>query len=142
MNNKRVHFGNIFYLCCSLSILGFAPGAVAKEQLTADEIRALLPSNTLSGRTQKQRQVIVYHNPDGTMEGMSRGQGIHYDSGTWRVTDEGQYCRKWQRWRAKDEDCFLVYRIDDDSYQLKAIGDVYNGRARILPGDPNGLKRN
>ena len=142
MNNQRIQIGSILYWCCTLSVLVATTGAAAEEQLTADEIRALLPSNTLSGRNEKKREVNVYHAADGTMEGMRKGKGIHYDSGTWTITDEGQYCRQWERWRAKTRDCFLVYRIDSDSYRLKSVSDVYTGRARVLQGDPKGLKAN
>ena len=119
-----------------------AAGLAEKEIMTATEIKELLPSNTLSGRNEKQKEIHVYHDPSGAMEGMRRGKGMHYDSGTWTITDEGQYCRQWNRWREKALGCFHVYRLGDNRFRLESVTDQYESRVKVEEGDPKGLKVN
>ena len=119
-----------------------AAGLAEQEIMTVTEIKELLPSNTLSGRNEKQSEIHVYHDPTGAMEGMRRKKGMHFDSGTWTVTDEGQYCRQWNRWREKALGCFHVYRLGDNRFRLKSVTDLYESRVKVEEGDPKGLKVN
>ena len=91
MNNQREFVSTGFYFCFALAMLMLATGSAAEEKMTAAEMRELIPSNTLSGRNDKQVIVHVYHDPSGKMEGLTRRQGMHYDSGNWTITDEDQY---------------------------------------------------
>ena len=119
-----------------------AAGLAEQEIMTAIEIKELLPSNTLSGKNEKQSEIHVYHDPTGAMEGKRRKKGIHFDSGTWTITDEGQYCRQWERWREKALGCFYVYRLGDNRFRLESVTDLYESRVKVEEGDPQGLKVN
>jgi hypothetical protein len=140
MNNQREVVSTIFYFCFTLAMLIPAAGSAAQEKITAAEIRELIPSNTLSGRNEKRVMVHVYHDPTGTMEGMRRGQGMYFDSGNWTITDEDQYCRRWNRWRGKALVCFHVYRLDNNKYRLKSVTGQYDLRFKVREGNPEGLK--
>jgi hypothetical protein len=142
MNNQRKFVSTIFCFCFTLAMLIPAAGLAAQEKMTATEIRELLPSNTLSGRNEKQIEVHVYHDPTGTMEGVKKRKGIHFDSGNWTITDEGQYCRQWNRWREKALGCFHIYRLGDNKFRLKSVTDLYDSRVKVREGDPEGLKVN
>ena len=140
MNNQRKFVSTIFYFCFTLAMLIFAAGSAAQEKMTVAEIRELIPSNTLSGLNEKRIMVHVYHDPTGTMEGMTRRQGMHFDSGNWTITDEDQYCRRWNRWRGKALVCFHVYRLDNNKYRLKSVTGQYDLRFKVREGNPEGLK--
>ena len=121
-------------------MLIFAAGSAAQEKMTVAEIRELIPSNTLSGINEKRIMVHVYHDPTGTMEGMTRRQGTQLDSGNWTITNEDQYCRRWNRWRGKALVCFHVYRLDNNNYRLKSVTGQYDLRFKVREGNPEGLK--
>ena len=142
MNNQREVVSTIFYFCFTLAMLIPAAGSAAQEKMTAAEIRELIPSNTLSGRNEKRVMVHVYHDPTGTMEGMRRGQGMYFDSGNWTITDEDQYCRQWNQWRAKTLGCFHIYRLGNNKYRLESVTGQYDSRFKVREGDPEGLKVN
>jgi len=139
MNNQREFVSTIFYFCLALAALIPAAGSAAEEKMTATEIRELLPSNTLSGRNEKRIKAQVYHDPSGTMEGMTRRQGVNFYSGNWTITDEGQYC---QQWRAQTSGCFHIYRLGDNKFRLKSVTGMYESRFTVREGDPEGLKVN
>jgi hypothetical protein len=140
MNNQRKFVSTIFYFCFTLAMLIFAAGSAAQEKMTVAEIRELIPSNTLSGINERRIMVHVYHDPTGTMEGMTRRQGMHFDSGNWTITDEDQYCRRWNRWRGKALVCFHVYRLDNNKYRFKSVTGQYDLRFKVREGNPEGLK--
>jgi hypothetical protein len=142
MNNQREFVSTIFYFCLALATLIPAAGSAAEEKMSAAEIRELLPSNTLSGINEKRIRVQVYHDPSGTMEGMKRRQGVHFYSGNWTITDEGQYCQQWNGWRAKASGCFHIYRLGENKFRLKSVTDMYESRFTVREGDPEGLKVN
>ena len=35
-----------------------------------------------------------------------------------------------------------MYRLDENKYRIKAIGDLYDSRFKVLEGDPEHLKVN
>jgi len=140
MNNQCEFVSTIFYFCFTLAMLIPASGSAAQEKMSAAEIRELLPSNTLSGRNEKRIIVHVYHDPIGTMAGMTRRQGMHFDSGNWTITDEDQYCQQWNRWRAKALGCFHIYRLGNNKYRLKSVTGQYDSRFKVREGNPEGLK--
>ena len=142
MNNQREVVSTIFYFCFTLAMLIPAAGSAAQEKMNAAEIRELIPSNTLSGRNEKRVMVHVYHDPTGTMEGMRRGQGMYFDSGNWTITDEDQYCRQWNQWRAKTLGCFHIYRLGNNKYRLKSVTGQYDSRFKVREGNPEDLKVN
>jgi len=135
MKNQRVFASAIFYFCFTLTLLIPVTGSADQEKMTAAEMRALIPSNTLSGGS-----VHVYHDPSGAMEGMRRGQGMHFDSGTWTITDAGQYCRQWSRWGNKALDCFHIYRLDNNKLLLQSADDPYYSIVKFREGNPECIR--
>ena len=140
MNNQRKFVSTTFYFCFTLAMLIFAGESAAQEKMAASEIRELIPSNTLSGNNERRIRVHVYHDPTGKMEGMTRHQGMHFDSGNWTITDDDQYCRQWNRWRGKALVCFHVYRLDNNKYRLISVTGQYDLRFKVREGNPEGLK--
>jgi hypothetical protein len=140
MNNQREYVSVAFYFCFTLVMLIPAAGSAAQEKMTAAEIRELLPSNTLSGKSERQFMIHVYHDPTGTMEGKIKRKGIHFDFGKWTITEEDQYCRQWSRWRERALGCFHIYRLDNNKYRLKSVTGQYDSRFKVREGDPEGLK--
>ena len=114
--------------------------ALARDAMTAEDMRTVVTGNTLSGKSEKGYEVHVYHDTDGTMEGNSRKK--YYDSGTWKISDEGLYCRKWKKWRKAKLDCFQMYQIGSNIYRLKAIDQDYESLLKMREGDPEKLKQN
>lgn len=113
----------------------------ANDVVTANEMLELLPGNTMSGKNQRTREIHVYHESNGTIEGMIRN-GRFYDSGTWEITDNDQYCRKWKKWRDRARHCFRIYRLEPNNYLLKAINYPVDTKFEIREGDPEKLKVN
>jgi hypothetical protein len=140
MNNQRKFVSATFYFCFTLTMLTFAGGSAAQEKMTTSEIRELIPSNTLSGKNEKQILVHAYHDPTGKMEGMTRKQGMHFDSGSWTITDDDQYCRQWDRWRGKALVCFHVFRLDNEEYRLISVTGQYDLRFKVREGNPEGIE--
>jgi hypothetical protein len=140
MSYQRNFAGTVFYFCFTLAMLMLATESTAEERMTAAEIREMIPSNTLSGKNEKQLMVHVYHDPNGKMEGMTRRQGMYYDSGKWTITDEDEYCRQWDRWRGKSLVCFHIYRLGNKKYRFKSITGYYDLRFKLREGNPEKLK--
>ena len=124
------------WLCAAL-LLCAAP-AFAQQQLNAAQIRALFAGNTLSGENELGYDVQVYMDPSGKMSGQSNNR--YTDVGTWYVTDDGRYCRKWNNWRDGAEDCFTIRQAGPTSVRIKAISRPYDGVYRVIRGDPHDLK--
>ena len=140
MNNQRKFVSTTLYFCFTLAMLIFAGGSAAQEKMNASEIRELISSNTLSGNNEKQIMVHAYHDPIGKMEGMTRRQGVHFDSGNWKITDDDQYCRQWNRWRGKALVCFHVYRLDNNEYRLISVTGQYDLKFKVREGNPERLE--
>jgi len=140
MNQQRKFASTNFYCSISIALMMFTAGSAAEEKITAAEMREFIPPNTLSGRNDKQIMVHVYHDPSGKMEGVAKRQGTHYDSGNWTITDDDQYCRKWERWRLKELDCFHIYRLGDNHYRLESVTSKYDSRVKVREGNPEHLK--
>jgi len=86
--------------------------------MTAVEMRAVIPGNTSSGISEKGNKYHVYHDPNGTLKG--KLDGGRYDSGTWVITDVGEHCHKWKKWRKGRQECFLMYSIEGNKYRTKS----------------------
>lgn len=140
MNQQRKFASTIFYCSIYIALMMFSAESAAEEKITSAEMREFIPSNTLSGRNDKQIMVHVYHDPGGKMEGVAKRQGTHYDSGNWTITDDDQYCRQWERWRLKKLDCFHIYRLGDNHYRLESLPNRFDTRVKVREGNPQGLK--
>lgn len=90
--------------------------------MTAVQMRAVISGNTSSGQTDKGTNFHVFHDSNGTLKG--KAQGGNYDSGTWLITDVGEYCHRWKKWRKGRQECFLMYSIEGNKYRMKG-GSIF-----------------
>ena len=82
------------------------------ERLSSEEITALIPNNTLDGRTATGQKIIVKFKASGTMKGRMGG---HRDHGKWRVEND-QFCRQWNNWVGGKETCYVMLN-DEGTYK-------------------------
>ena len=118
-----------------------ATSAQAEERMGAVVMRDLTAGNTWSGKTENGAVFNIYFSPDGRMSAQSNWDSeTHYDLGTWEVTDDGKFCRQFDRWRGGAYDCFRMYRLGPNRFRLKAIDEPYDSIYRFRTGDPEGLR--
>ena len=112
--------------------------------LTAAEIRLFLRETTLTHQGETRRW-HVYLREDGTMSGLAVGledETRERSNGTWRVTDEGLFCRQWESdWGGGRSGCAEVFRFGKDYVFLPpdAGPDAEGHRRRRAPGNTMGL---
>lgn len=111
-------------------VLGAMPGANAQAVLGADVIKQSFAGNT-SELLGQANNLGVFYDTDGTQRMRTKSRGL--ESGTWRVTPEGEFCGKWAKLRNGVEACAPVIDLGGGVYQW---GDT---KFRILLGNPNGL---
>jgi hypothetical protein len=90
--------------------------------MTAVKMRAVISGNTASGISEKGNKYHVYHDSNGTLKG--KLDGGRYDSGTWVITDVGEHCHKWKKWKKGRQECSLIYSIGGNKYSDKA-GSIF-----------------
>jgi len=79
--------------------------------LSADQIRAAVAGNTGTGTMSGSHITYsMYLAADGTAQA-DLPTGI--DKGSWRLTDDGQWCAKWKLFRGGAAYCQRVYREGD-----------------------------
>jgi hypothetical protein len=104
--------------------------ARAQAVLGADVIRQSFGGHTAEMIGQA-NAVFVHWAADGTQR--MQNQRLGSDTGTWRVTPEGEFCGKWTKLRSGAESCAPVLDLGGGTYQWG------NSKFRILPGNPKGL---
>jgi hypothetical protein len=76
--------------------------------LTASAIRDAIVGNTGTGTMSGSSiEYSMYVAPDGTARS-KLPTGV--DEGNWRLTNDGEWCARWQRFRAGEEYCQRVYK--------------------------------
>jgi len=92
-------------------------------QLSAEELRALMPGASVVSRTQAGSTRHWQNRDDGTFSATTDGRGVSggrntYASanGTWRVTDQGQLCVKIPWPRSPDNWCRYIFKVSDNKY--------------------------
>lgn len=124
--------------------LGFAnPSFYENLIVSAEAFKDIVQGNTASGENQNGVEFDVFFAADGTMTGRTTNKynTEFNDSGTWEITDEGQFCETWKQWRNNSRNCFLIYVINDDQYVMKAIGrPPYKDVLTMREGDPEKLE--
>jgi hypothetical protein len=97
--------------------------------LTSAAIRDAIAGNTSVGTMSGSNITYsMYVAPDGTAQA-KLPTGI--DPGTWRLTEDGQWCAKWRLFRGGDEYCQRVYR-EGDGY--KFVNSNSEELLRFTPG--------
>ena len=107
------------------------------HQLTAAEIRATMPNSTqyATGSTGP-KTFATYYSANGH---------IHFkapdgdDFGTFRITDDGLICTKYEKYRAGQETCQTVWQTAPDTLETHLQnGQIVKPSARAV-GNPEGL---
>ncbi len=103
-------------------------------KLTGDQIRQQLVDHTTYGMVSG-RSFAQYVASDGTQ----RIRMANFsDSGTYRITDDGQWCRMWKVSAGGREDCVAVYKNGDTFYSVTPDGSV-RASYTAKPGNPEHL---
>jgi hypothetical protein len=110
--------------------LGNPPGT----KLTADQIRQQLVDHTTYG-TISGRAYVQYVAPDGTQK---IKMANFTDSGTYRITSDGVWCRTWKISTGGKEDCVTVYKDGDTYYSVTPDGGI-RATYTVQPGNPDHL---
>jgi hypothetical protein len=117
-------------LAAVVIMLATTPAAHAQAVLSADVVKQSFTGNTAEFVGQS-NIVFVYWAPDGTQRMQNKALGP--DTGTWRVTPDGEFCGKWVKLRNGAEVCAPVIDVGGGLYQWG------NSKFRILLGNPKGL---
>ena len=118
----------------ALSLAG-APGARAAQPLTGDQIRELLPGNTLNGNFFANQLTIAFY-PDGKLVGTL---GLHgSDVGSWSIKEQ-LYCHSWTRYFGAEERCYeWVPQADGYLVRNADAFRTHDFQGRITRGFPPG----
>jgi hypothetical protein len=99
-------------------------------QLSAQELRELMPGAKVVSRTQAGSTRHWRNKPDGTFSATSDGRGVSGGrnayataEGTWQVTDNGRWCVKIPWPRAQDDWCRYMFKLGDRYYGVSALSD-------------------
>jgi hypothetical protein len=115
--------------CAEPAALGPPIVASSGPGLSAASIRAVVAGNTGTGTMSGSHITYsMYLAADGTAEA-ALPTGI--DKGSWRLTDDGQWCAKWQLFRGGAEYCQRVY-LQGDVY--KFVNGNSEELLRFAPG--------
>jgi hypothetical protein len=114
--------------------------AAQQTALTAQQVRTTLSGNTVYERSERPGNVYeakILFAPDGTMIGRAWGDwGEQSDTGKWRVSDAGEWCRTWAtQWDAGKEGCFKVFRSGDILQMVQTSGVGRNHQLTVLAGN-------
>ncbi len=97
--------------------------AKAGTQLTADELRALMPGAKVTSRTIQGSTRYWQNKPDGTFVASSDGRGtsggrnnMGSAEGTWEVRDNGTLCVKIPWSRSPEDWCRYMFKVGDKYY--------------------------
>jgi len=118
----------------AVCMLALGVSAVAAEEvkiLSAAEIKAAFVGNTMD-----HEKVNVFWRADGTLTGKSKSSGSK-DGGKYSISDDGTYCRAWNKWRGGAEQCGKVGKVGD-MYARIVDGEVQS-QFKILKGNPKDL---
>jgi hypothetical protein len=98
-------------------------------QLSAEELKQLLPGAKVVSRTQAGSTRTWTNGSDGTFVASSDGRGFsgktNYSTaaGTWRVADNGRLCMK-INWNVTPEDwCRVMFKVGDKYYGVGRLDD-------------------
>jgi hypothetical protein len=99
-------------------------------QLSAQQLRELMPGARVISRTQAGSTRRWQNRPDGTFSATSDGRGQSggrntYASaeGTWRVADDGRLCVQIPWPRSPDDWCRYMFKVGDKYYGVGALSD-------------------
>ncbi len=100
--------------------------------------RSLIAGNTATDVSEEGKTLHIYYAPNGVM----KGKGNLLDSGAWEITDDGIFCRRWEKWRNGGKDCFSMdLWYGGDEFYFEAIDKPYKLIFTLRQGDPEQLSK-
>jgi len=78
----------------------------------------------------------IYYTPDGQIKAHWLPHG--WDTGTYKVTDDGKFCTKYGTLRNGVENCWDIYQTGPDTYEAH-LPDGTIVHATHVPGNPEGF---
>lgn len=116
-----------------------APGAQQyPHRLSSAEIRDYFADHTnyMAGQFGP-KTTAVYYSANGQIKARSpNGQ----DAGIYRITDDGLFCTKYNKFRNGQETCQTVWQTGPDSYEVHLPnGQIPPGATAHVSGNPEGL---
>ena len=121
-------------LWATILMLALGASTVAAEEaktLSAAEIKQAFIGNTMD-----HDRVYVFWQANGTITGKVKGRDIT-DTGKFKISVDGTYCRAWDNWRGGKEQCGKIGN-SGDQYARIVDGEVQS-QFKILRGNPEGL---
>ncbi len=115
------------------SLLLIASAAHADTTLGIDQLKALIPGNSVSGFADALgKNYTAYYSPDGVLIQMLENKLKR--KGTWTISDDGQFCTQFPTQQKK---CTKVtqaangeyHRIKDDGMVTNTMKKFYKGNA-------------
>ena len=105
--------------------------------LAAAELRAMfaVPHTTYSPGSYGPKTNVGYY---ANRQIKFRSPGIT-DTGTYRITDQGQFCAKYQKIGDGNENCQDIYQVAPDTYEAHLPNGTIVRGATNVPGNPEGL---
>ena len=116
--------------------------ASGQSPMTAEQIKTALVGNTEYSKGVDEGtpwEWTGYHREDGTMSGRSWWEGgKESDTGTWEVTEDNLYCRKWDKhWGKAQRGCYKMYRLAENRLGAEAVsGSAKAGTSELIMGNP------
>lgn len=118
-------------------LISTPPTAKAGEVLSGEKVKEILSGNTQEGRY-KTKKFYTLAKPDGTL---SAKWSNDKNTGTWRISDEGYWCRTWSSWQNGKEGCFELIHKKDNKYEFKKKSGSGSAKIKfkLLEGNPKEL---
>ncbi len=116
----------------------FALSGIAKadQPLTPTQMKEALIGNTGVGTTSRGTPYWVYYRENGE-QAIETDSGFS-DEGTWRISDKGQWCSKWEKIRDGEELCLTIFPDGKDRIKYTKPDGSESG-FKIVKGNPENL---
>ncbi|MEW6677732.1 MAG: hypothetical protein AB1421_07410 [Pseudomonadota bacterium] len=116
-------------LICLLILSG---GAHADAQLNAQQLKSLIPGNSVSGFADSLgKNYTAFYSPDGVL--IQALEGKTKRKGNWKITDDGRFCTVFPEEKQK---CTLIYARENGEYQrVKPDGMATNTMRKFHKGN-------
>ncbi len=131
LRGMAVVFALVVAPVCTNLVQGSAQAAAGKHQLTAAEVRSVLVGNTAETYGQYGAKTYINrYKPDGTVEFRSP---MGNDTGTYKITDDGQLCTSYPDRRNGAQVCLTIYQTGPNEYEShSSTGQTY--KATVVKG--------
>lgn len=114
------------------TLLMLSATAHADAQLTAAQLKTLIPGNSVSGFADALgKNYSAYYSPDGVLVQLLEGKMKR--KGNWKITDDARFCTQFP---TEKEKCTLIYLRDNGEYQrVKDDGMATNTMKKFYKGN-------